>query len=141
MRKLAVSLLIIAAMLMGAVVGMAPFLKAAMTEPILDGLDCSNPCSNLFEFKLAIPAIIDKTITAAKAGSGLKIEILGYADKWGDVSLTLTIDTMKRIKEAYLRAGISRDRIVLVWANKAKMPEVDDAYQMEDDGIYVRIVK
>ncbi len=182
MRKLAVSLLIIAAMLMGAVVGMAPFLKAAMTEP----------SSNLFEFKPTSTDRVSETITAVKAGSGLKIEILGYADKWDGVSLTLAIDTMKRVKETYLKAGISKDRIVLAWANKwpnglqaaeihtetgitidkiaeiaredglivsdeqkkalfdkflkanrkaLLVSEANRKYQMQDDGIYIRIVK
>ncbi len=194
MRKLVVSLLIVAAMMMGAVVGMAPFLKAAMTEPILDGSGCSssNPCSNLFEFKPTSTERVSETITAVKAGSGLKIEILGYADKWDDVSLTLAIDAMKHVKEIYLKAGISKDRIVLAWANEwpnglqaaeihketgitidkiAKIAredglsvsdeqkkalfdkfleinrkallasEIDWKYQMQEDGIYIRLTK
>lgn len=108
MRKLVVSLLIIAAMVMGAVVGMAPFLKAAMTES----------SSDLLEFKPTSTDRVSETIAAVKAGSGLKIEILGYADKWDGVSLTLAIDAMKHIKETYLKAGISKDRIVLAWANE-----------------------
>ena len=141
MRKLIISLLIIAAMVMGAVVGMAPFLKAAMTKPILDEPACSNPCSNPFEFKLAIPLIIDKTIAVAKADGALKVEILAFTSKWDVDKADKFTNVMLAIKSMYIVAGISRDRIILVFANRAKMPEIDDVYQMEDDGIYVRIVK
>lgn len=133
MRNLVVSLLIIAAMMMGAVVGMAPFLKAAMTEPILDGLECSspNPCSNPFEFKLAIPTIIDKTITAAKADATLRVEILGFASKWDVDKADKFINVMLAVKIRYVQAGISKDRIVLAWANK--WPKVAALYKATDE--------
>lgn len=144
MRKLIVSLLIIAAMFIGALVGMAPFLaNAAMTEPILDEPACSNsnPCSNLFEFKVAISPIIDKTLAAMKADVTLKVEILAFAAKWNVGKTERFTNVMLAIKSIYAAASISRDRIILVWANKAGTPEIGERYQMQHDDIYIRLIK
>ncbi len=182
MRNLIVSLLIVAAMVMGAVVGMVPFLAASSTVAM-----ASCDLSNLYEFKPTSTERVSETIAAMKAGSGLKIEILGYADKWDNASLTVAIDTMKRVKETHLKAGISKDRIILVWANsELRAAEIHNEtgntidriaeiareggltvsdeqkkalfdkflkanreafliskgkYQMDDDGIYIRLIK
>lgn len=92
-----------------------------------------------FEFKPAKECCISKTVAAMIADSTLKIEILAYADKWDLHSIEAATAAMLDIRQKYLDAGFAKDRTILAWANKA--PDFDKRYQMEKDGMYIRLIK